>query len=36
VTDLSSIVKAYDVRGVVPDQLDDRIARALGDEPHTL
>jgi phosphomannomutase len=30
VTDLSSIVKAYDVRGVVPDQLDDRIARALG------
>ncbi|MDX6220574.1 MAG: phosphomannomutase [Frankiales bacterium] len=29
-TDLSSIVKAYDVRGVVPDQLDARIARALG------
>jgi phosphomannomutase len=30
VTDLSSIVKAYDVRGVVPDQLDADIARALG------
>ena len=29
-TDLSSIVKAYDVRGVVPDQLDADIARALG------
>jgi phosphomannomutase len=28
--DLSSIVKAYDVRGVVPDQLDPDIARALG------
>ena len=28
--DLSSIVKAYDVRGVVPDQLDADIARALG------
>ena len=28
--DLSSIVKAYDVRGVVPDQLDERISRALG------
>jgi phosphomannomutase len=28
--DLSSIVKAYDVRGVVPDQLDAGIARALG------
>ena len=27
---LSSIVKAYDVRGVVPDQLDARVARALG------
>jgi phosphomannomutase len=27
---LSSIVKAYDVRGVVPDQLDERVARALG------
>jgi phosphomannomutase len=30
VTDLSSIVKAYDVRGVVPGQLDGDIARALG------
>ena len=29
-TDLSSIVKAYDVRGVVPDELDADIARALG------
>ncbi len=28
--DLSSIVKAYDVRGVVPDQLDPAIARAVG------
>jgi phosphomannomutase len=28
--DLSGIVKAYDVRGVVPDQLDDRVARAVG------
>jgi len=30
VTDLSLIVKAYDVRGVVPDELDADIARALG------
>jgi phosphomannomutase len=30
VADLSSLVKAYDVRGVVPDQLDDTVARALG------
>jgi phosphomannomutase len=30
VTDLSHIVKAYDVRGVVPDQLNPEIARALG------
>ena len=29
-TDLSTIVKAYDVRGTVPDQFDARIARALG------
>ena len=29
-TDLSAIVKAYDVRGVVPDQLDAQTARALG------
>ena len=28
--DLSDIVKAYDVRGVVPDQLDERVAAALG------
>jgi phosphomannomutase len=28
--DLSTIVKAYDVRGVVPDQLDEDVARALG------
>jgi phosphomannomutase len=30
VTDLSALVKAYDVRGIVPDQLDERVARALG------
>ncbi|MGH3680319.1 MAG: phosphomannomutase/phosphoglucomutase [Natronosporangium sp.] len=28
--DLGSIVKAYDIRGTVPDQLDDAVARALG------
>jgi phosphomannomutase len=28
--DLSAIVKAYDVRGTVPDQLDADVARALG------
>ncbi|MCW2503061.1 MAG: manB [Actinomycetia bacterium] len=28
--DLSTIVKAYDVRGIVPDQLDEAAARALG------
>jgi phosphomannomutase len=28
--DLSAIVKAYDVRGIVPDQLDEAIARAFG------
>ncbi len=27
---LSTIVKAYDVRGVVPEQFDERIAEALG------
>ena len=27
---LSTIIKAYDVRGVVPDELDEDIARALG------
>src|SRR5262249_4898091 len=28
--DLHAVVKAYDVRGIVPDQLDDRVAYALG------
>ncbi|MEV6425319.1 phosphomannomutase/phosphoglucomutase [Streptomyces sp. NPDC051662] len=28
--DLSQIVKAYDVRGVYPDQLDDRLAELFG------
>ncbi|HET7379976.1 MAG TPA: hypothetical protein VFJ24_08045, partial [Gaiellales bacterium] len=28
--DLHAVVKAYDVRGTVPDQLDDRVAYALG------
>ena len=28
--DLSQIVKAYDIRGVVPDQFDGDIARRLG------
>jgi phosphomannomutase len=28
--DLSALVKAYDVRGTVPDQLDESIARAIG------
>jgi phosphomannomutase len=28
--DLSALVKAYDVRGIVPDELDEPIARALG------
>ncbi|MBN1171310.1 MAG: phosphomannomutase/phosphoglucomutase [Micromonosporaceae bacterium] len=28
--DLSRIVKAYDVRGTVPDQLNETVARALG------
>jgi phosphomannomutase len=30
VADLSSIIKAYDVRGVVPDQWDEDVARAIG------
>jgi phosphomannomutase len=30
VTDLSAIFKAYDIRGVVPDQLDEDIARRVG------
>ncbi|MEV0715795.1 phosphomannomutase/phosphoglucomutase [Asanoa sp. NPDC050611] len=29
-SDLSQIVKAYDIRGVVPDQWDERAAEALG------
>ena len=29
-SDLSQIVKAYDVRGVVPDQWNESVARALG------
>jgi phosphomannomutase len=28
--DLSSIVKAYDIRGVVPDELNEEVARAVG------
>jgi phosphomannomutase len=28
--DLASIVKAYDIRGIVPDQLDEGVAEALG------
>ncbi|WP_372593288.1 phosphomannomutase/phosphoglucomutase [Actinotalea sp.] len=28
--DLSGLVKAYDVRGIVPDQLDEHVAQALG------
>jgi phosphomannomutase len=30
VADLSSIIKAYDVRGVVPDQWDEDVARRIG------
>jgi phosphomannomutase len=30
VSDLSRIVKAYDVRGTVPDQLDEPVAEAIG------
>jgi phosphomannomutase len=30
VRDLDSIVKAYDIRGVVPDQLDEELAEAFG------
>jgi phosphomannomutase len=29
-SDLSDIVKAYDVRGIVPDQFNESVARALG------
>jgi len=28
--DLAKIVKAYDIRGVVPDQLDEGVAEAIG------
>ncbi len=28
--DLASVVKAYDIRGVVPDQLDEAVAEAIG------
>src|SRR6266545_6069477 len=28
--DVAAIFKAYDVRGIVPDQLDESVARALG------
>jgi len=30
VSDLDKIFKAYDIRGVVPDQLDDSVAEAVG------
>jgi len=30
VQDLSSIIKAYDVRGVVPDEWDEGVSRAIG------
>jgi phosphomannomutase len=30
VGDLASIVKAYDIRGIVPDQLDEGVAEAIG------
>jgi phosphomannomutase len=29
-SDLSSLIKAYDVRGVVPDQWDEKVSRAIG------
>ena len=28
--DLSALIKAYDIRGIVPDQLDSRLAREVG------
>ncbi|MDQ3113251.1 MAG: phosphomannomutase/phosphoglucomutase, partial [Actinomycetota bacterium] len=28
--DLAAIFKAYDVRGIVPDQLDEEVARRVG------
>jgi phosphomannomutase len=30
VRDLAGIVKAYDIRGIVPDQLDENVAEAIG------
>jgi phosphomannomutase len=30
VRDLAGIVKAYDIRGIVPDELDESVARAVG------
>jgi phosphomannomutase len=30
VSDLSSLIKAYDVRGVVPDEWDEDVSRAIG------
>jgi phosphomannomutase len=30
VTDLAQFVKAYDIRGIVPDQLNETVARAIG------
>src|ERR1700745_3613210 len=30
VSDLNKIFKAYDIRGVVPDQLDEPVAEAVG------
>jgi phosphomannomutase len=30
VKDLAGIVKAYDIRGIVPDQLDENVAEAIG------
>ena len=29
-SDLSSLIKAYDVRGVVPDEWDEDVARSIG------
>src|SRR5690349_3353989 len=29
-TNLAAVFKAYDVRGLVPDQVDERLARAIG------
>jgi phosphomannomutase len=29
-SDLSSLIKAYDVRGVVPDEWDEDVSRAIG------